>query len=239
MPRSKLDSHEKAPPPPQISAQPHRRTVHRPPRCTAEIGSLALTQACRAKDLHRLEIEHAGHGGRQNGNLPCTHSDFERHGVRRKNITKAVNKLVRLGLVEIMAKGRMAYADLRTPSRYRLTYLFTRDENGAAVPPTHEWHHLEKQKARGDLTHETGGDLTPTEVEKPGAICTPMPGAICTPLSKSRVDGRGLGRAEALSSVLSVPSSSPREEDAVPPPTFPADLTSGSNTVVIPGRSVS
>jgi hypothetical protein len=112
--------------------------------------------------LHRLEIEHASHGGRQNGNLPCTRSNFERHGVRRKNITKALDKLVRLGLVEITVKGRMAYADLRTPSRFRLTYLPTYDENGAAVPPTHEWRRLEKQKARGDLTPQTRGDLTPT-----------------------------------------------------------------------------
>ncbi len=157
------------------------------------------------KILRRLEIEHTNHGGRRNGNLRCTYSDFERYGIRRNSICKAIDKLVRLGLLEITVKGRRAFADLRTPSQYRLTYLLTYDENGTAVPPTHEWRRLEKQKASGDLAPGASGVLTTTKGEKPAAICTPKPAAICTPLSRSREDGWGIGGAEELSPALSVP----------------------------------
>src|SRR5260370_31950779 len=115
-------------------------------------------------------------------------------------------------------------------------------KNADAAHPTHEWRRLEKQKARGDLTPGARGDLTPTKVEKPGAICTPMPGAICTPLSRSRVDGRGLGGAEVLSPVPSVPPSSALWEASVPPPVSqPSEpITIGSSSVVaFPGRRVS
>ena len=172
--------------------------------------------------LHRLEIEHCRHGGRRNGHLPRTYSDFERHGVRRNSISRAIDKLVQVGLLQITAKGRVAYSDLRLPSRYRLTYLITHDENGAAVPATHEWRRLEKQKARGDLTTGAGSDLTTTKVEKPVAICTPEPGAICIPLSRSRVDGRGRSGEDKPCLTVSPPSEGPSPplggmEKSVPP----------------------
>lgn len=93
----------------------------------------SLSLAAR-RCLDRLEIEHAHHGAKENGNLPCTYGDFERFGVRRKSIAPAIRELVAAGLIEITHKGRGGNAEFRQPSRYRLTYLHTR--TGA---PTDEW----------------------------------------------------------------------------------------------------
>jgi hypothetical protein len=128
-------------------------------------------------------------------------SDFEKHGVRRNSISRAIDKLVRVGMLRITAKGRMAYADLRCiPSHYRLTYLITFDENSAAIPQLNEWRWLEKQtKASGDLTTRATSDLATAKVEKPVAICTPEPAAICTHYLDLGVEGGAIvGRTNVV-----------------------------------------
>lgn len=84
--------------------------------------------------LDRIEIEHANHGAKENGNLPVTYADLEAFGVRRKSIAPAIRQLVQCGFLEVTSKGRGGNAEFRQPSRYRLTYLYTR--TGA---PTDEW----------------------------------------------------------------------------------------------------
>lgn len=93
----------------------------------------ALSFAAR-RCLDRIEIEHAHHGAKENGNLPVTYGDFERFGVRRKSIAPAIRQLVKCGFVEVTHKGRGGNAEYRQPSRYRLTYIFTK-----AAAPTDEW----------------------------------------------------------------------------------------------------
>jgi hypothetical protein len=83
--------------------------------------------------LDRLEIEHAGHGGRENGSLICTYDDFKAFGIRRSSVSQAMRELVVLGFVEVTQQGRMAAADFYAPSRYRLTYLNTKEG------PTDDW----------------------------------------------------------------------------------------------------
>lgn len=92
-----------------------------------------LTFAAR-RILDRLEIEHAHHGGKDNGNLPCTYDDFERFGIRRKSVAPALKLLVRLGFIEVTYQGRGGNAEFHQPSRYRLTYLTTK-----RAAPTDEW----------------------------------------------------------------------------------------------------
>lgn len=92
-----------------------------------------LTFAAR-RVLDRLEIEHAHHGGKENGNLVCTYRDFELFGVRRPSIAAAIRLLVEVGLVEVTHTGRGGNAEFRDPSRYRLTYL-----NTVKQAPTDEW----------------------------------------------------------------------------------------------------
>lgn len=82
----------------------------------------SLSLAAR-KVLDRLEIEMAHHGGKENGNLPCTYADFERHGIRRKSIAPAIGELETAGLLRVTYRGRGGNATFRQPSRYRLTYV--------------------------------------------------------------------------------------------------------------------
>src|SRR5262249_11706505 len=71
--------------------------------------------------LDRLEIEHASHGGVENGNLPCTYDDFSRAGVRRQSVARAIRELEALGFVKVTQRGRKAAGEFYLPSRYRLT----------------------------------------------------------------------------------------------------------------------
>jgi hypothetical protein len=93
--------------------------------------------------LDALEIEHCRHRRLENGRLVCTYTDFERY-VSRSCISRALRELVSAGLIEITRPGRRSYADLRTPSLYRLTFEPTY-QDGKAVAPTHDW---KQQKAR-------------------------------------------------------------------------------------------
>ena len=83
--------------------------------------------------LLRLEIEHLHHGGKENGNLPCTYEDF---GVliHRHCVAAAKRECEALGLVEVMEVGHARPGEFRRPSIYRLTYLPTGN-----TQPSDEW----------------------------------------------------------------------------------------------------
>jgi hypothetical protein len=72
--------------------------------------------------LARLEIEHANHGGNDNGNLPVTYEHFEEYALDRHAIAPAVRECVALGFVVITRPGRAGNAEFRIPTLYRLTY---------------------------------------------------------------------------------------------------------------------
>src|SRR6516165_4340729 len=65
--------------------------------------------------LDRIEIEHADHGGNENGRLPVTYDDFERYGIH----------------------GRAGNAEFRSPHKFRLTYFHV-----GRAPPTNEWQRI-------------------------------------------------------------------------------------------------
>ncbi len=83
--------------------------------------------------LDRIEIEHAAHGGAENGKLPVTYDDFEKYGMDRHAIGPAMREAVALGFIEITEAGMAANAEFRKPNQFRLTYLET------ASAPTDEW----------------------------------------------------------------------------------------------------
>src|SRR5262245_51342578 len=75
--------------------------------------------------LLRLEIEHANHGGRDNGKLPVTFLDFERYGIHREAIAPALREVCALGFAEVTRPGRSGIGKGRAPNLFRITYLPT------------------------------------------------------------------------------------------------------------------
>jgi hypothetical protein len=87
--------------------------------------------------LNRIEIEHADHGGNDNGRLPVTYDDFECYGIHRHAIRAAIQETVALGFVEITERGRAGNAEFRSPHKFRLTYFHV-----GRAPPTNEWQRI-------------------------------------------------------------------------------------------------
>jgi hypothetical protein len=100
---------------------------------------IALGGSAR-KILDRLEIEHAHHGGNDNGKLPCTYEHFFEYGVHRHSIAPALRELEALGFIEITERGRAGNAEWRRPHLFRLTY-----RQVGNAKPTDEWRRVRTQ----------------------------------------------------------------------------------------------
>ena len=103
----------------------------------------ALSLSAR-RILDRIEIEHASHGGAENGRLPVTYEHFHQYGIHRHAIGPAIREVVALGFVEITEAGRAGNAEFRCPNYFRLTYL------SAKTGPTDEWEKI-KENAAEDI----------------------------------------------------------------------------------------
>jgi hypothetical protein len=132
--------------------------------------------------LDRIEIEFAHHGGTDNGNLPVRFDDFEHYGIHRHSIAPALRELVALRFVEITEVGHSG-ADVRTVSKYRLTYQTT--DNKVEGNPTNEWRTIktieeaealaiaarnsksERAVALGRLAHERREQRRSQKTERP------------------------------------------------------------------------
>jgi hypothetical protein len=173
--------------------------------------------------LDTLEIEHCRHRRLENGRLVCTYTDLARY-VPRSRISSALRELVSAGLIEITRPGRRAYANLRTPSLYRLTFEPTY-QDGKAVAPTHDW---KKQKARPESDTGARPESDTGNGQKPGRNPTLREGksqaGIRYCLSRSGVDGWGIGGTDDTSKV--------------PPPPPPTSLTTGSSIVLPSGGTL-
>jgi len=77
-------------------------------RTIAMLESPAYRALSRAAHqvLTRIEIEHAHHGGKDNGRLPVTSAQFVEYGIHRHAIAPAIRELVALGFIEITREGR-------------------------------------------------------------------------------------------------------------------------------------
>jgi hypothetical protein len=186
--------------------------------------SLSLSER---KILHRLEIEHACHGGKHNGALTCTYTDFIRYGVRKGSIANALNRLEDRGFIEIV-RGRMAFGDLRVPSKYRLTYLPTY-QGGNWIPSTNEWR--KKQKTAPQNGASTAPQSGTRKADFPHLKTEPSPHLKTEVLSISR--GGGVGDCGTGEQPKSSQPPLPTGEAMLPPLLSPG-LTIGSSVVVIP-----
>jgi hypothetical protein len=87
--------------------------------------------------LDRLEIEHAAHGGRDNGKLPVTFADLKKFGItNRDDIARGIRELCALGFAELTRPGRAGNGEHRAPNLFRIT------SQPAKGPPTNEWQRI-------------------------------------------------------------------------------------------------
>jgi hypothetical protein len=142
----------------------------------------ALSLAAR-RFLDRLEIEHAAHGGRENGKLPLTYEHLMEYGIYRRGIAPAIREAVALGFVEVTQQGRASFtAEYRHPSKYRLTYRPTEDGE-----QTDEWERIKTLEDAEKIAR--GARLTPQRAKRqalkqhlnPGAKTAPKVDSIAGP----------------------------------------------------------
>jgi hypothetical protein len=95
--------------------------------------------------IHRVEIELAHHGGKDNGRLPVTFDDFERYGIHRHSIAPGIREAVALGFLEITQKGRAGNAEWRQPNLFRLTFRPAKGVYGS--DGSHEWRKIREEEA--------------------------------------------------------------------------------------------
>ncbi len=104
--------------------------------------------------LSRVEIEHAHHGGKENGRLPVTFDHFVEYGLHRHSIGPGMREAVALGFLVISEKGRAGNAEHRSPNKFRLTY---RHADGISGDGSHEWRSiatLEEAEAIADAARK-------------------------------------------------------------------------------------
>jgi hypothetical protein len=114
--------------------------------------------------LDRIEIEHADHGGAENGRLPVTYDDFNLYGIHRHAIGPAIREVVALGFAEITQAGRAGNAEFRKPNLFRLTYFST------MVGPTDEWQKITENEAEAIARAARSGTASKTQNQ-----CRKMP----------------------------------------------------------------
>jgi hypothetical protein len=116
------------------------------------------------KALERIEIEHAHHGGNDNGKLPVTYADFERWDIHPNFIAPAIRELAALGLIEVTQRGYGGKEGDRKPSLYRLTYKPAWDATRHA-DGTHEWRRIKSREEAEALALEARKAVNPRVVE--------------------------------------------------------------------------
>ena len=99
-----------------------------------------VLSASAKKLIERIELEHAHHGGTENGRLPVTYNDFVRHGIDRHAVSPALAEAVALGFVEVTERGRGGNAEFRRPNLFGLTF---RAADSVLGDGSHEWRRIE------------------------------------------------------------------------------------------------
>lgn len=100
--------------------------------------------------IDRVCIEHMAHAGGQNGFLPVTYADFERMGIRRGSISKAITEALELGFLEMPRKGTRGWGEFTgQPSHFRLAWLPTKE--GEA--PTTRWKRLKTMREAEEVAN--------------------------------------------------------------------------------------
>jgi hypothetical protein len=121
--------------------------------------------------LARIEIEHMGHGGADNGALPVTFQNFEDYGIHRHAIRPAIYECVALGFLAVTERGRSGNGDYRRANKFRLTYLPMR-----GVKPTHDWRRIESDEQARELALAARGEKPPARsLRRARGVAPPRP----------------------------------------------------------------
>src|SRR5579863_6784859 len=71
--------------------------------------------------LSRIEVEHAHHGGNDNGKLPVTYAQFIKYGwMDRKAVSRAISELEALGFIEVTESGCGGNASYRARDQFEM-----------------------------------------------------------------------------------------------------------------------
>jgi hypothetical protein len=106
---------------------------------------LLESDAWRSRSIHCvrlvefLEIEHMAHAGTENGNLVAPYRQLRKHGLHPRRTLTAIEEAEFLGL--IVCERGSGGLDIRTPSRYRLTY----QPSYGRVPPSNNWRRVTRE----------------------------------------------------------------------------------------------
>jgi hypothetical protein len=112
----------------------------------------ALSRAAH-QVMARIEVEHAHHGGVDNGELPVTYDQLVEYGLHRHAIAPAIRELVALCFIQIIAKGCAGNERYRRPNLFRLTYRPAKD--ATTGDGTHEWRSI-KSVAQAEALAQQG-----------------------------------------------------------------------------------
>jgi hypothetical protein len=112
--------------------------------------------------LDRIEIELAQHGGKDNGNLPCTYDDFEKFGIHRHCIAPAIRELVALGFIEITRVGRAGNAEFRIPHLFLITHKPTDD----GLPARDDWKRIKTVEEAQEISRQARAAKTESQWRK-------------------------------------------------------------------------
>jgi hypothetical protein len=88
--------------------------------------------------IDRIQIEHASHGGKENGKLPVTFRDFNEYGIHWNSIAPAIREAAALGFIRITQEGIASNKEFRIPNMFALTHLATDKE----PKPTEDWRRI-------------------------------------------------------------------------------------------------
>jgi hypothetical protein len=114
--------------------------------------------------IDRIEIEHAHHGGKDNGRLIVTYDDFKSYGIHKHAIAPAIREAVALGFVEVTEHGRAGNAKWRTPNCFRLTFRHTK---GLPGDGSHEWRRIDTLEAAEAIASTSRLKTFPTPHKRP------------------------------------------------------------------------
>ena len=136
------------------------------PIAMLESPAMRVLTLAERRALDRIEIEHAHHGGADNGKLPITYVDFERFGLHPNAVAPSLRALVALGFVEITRKGYGGAAEVRAPSLYRITYRPAWDATRRDGDGTHDYLAIKTVEEAEAVARRARSSADPRNVER-------------------------------------------------------------------------